>query len=60
MILVYLPKELQDRYPPGRLMLMVYPLYGLAEAGIHWFGIYQAHHRNRLGMSLSAYDPCLS
>jgi hypothetical protein len=34
-------------------------LYGIAEAGVHWFETYQRHHKEKLQMSTSAFDPCL-
>jgi hypothetical protein len=37
----------------------VKPLYGVPEAGNHWFKTYHAHHQNQLGMDQSTYDPCL-
>jgi hypothetical protein len=51
------PKELQM---PGELLWKVLrPLYGVPEAGTHWFRTYHNHHLTRLGMSQSSYDPCL-
>ena len=38
---------------------MIKPLYGIAEAGVHWFTTYQGHHIRELDMSTSTYDPCL-
>lgn len=40
-------------------MQAVMPLYGLAEAGVHWFATYQTHHLEKLGMSTSCFDPCV-
>lgn len=57
--LVHLPKELRERYPEGTLLRVMKPLYGIAEAGLHWFATYQKHHREQLFMVPSAYDPCL-
>jgi len=37
----------------------VKPLYGIIEAGNHWFGTYYSHHYNELGIEPSTYDPCL-
>jgi hypothetical protein len=51
------PKELQmssDLY-----WKVLRPLYGVPEAGTHWFRTYHNHHLTRLGMSQSSYDPCL-
>ena len=34
-------------------------LYGVPEAGNHCFAIYHPHYKEKLGMTESAYDPCL-
>ena len=54
-----LPKELDDKYPPDTIMLVIRPLYGLAEAGLLWFFTYHSHHLDALKMSISTFDPCL-
>lgn len=58
-ILARLPKELEARYPPGTIMRIIRPLYGIAEAGVHWWTTYHRHHRVELQMQTSTYDPCL-
>ena len=58
-ILAHLPAELKSKYPEGTILRIVKPLYGIAEAGIHWFATYQTHHQEKLGMETSAFDPCL-
>ena len=40
-------------------MRVVKPLYGLAEAGTHWWATYFKHHKEKLQMETSTYDPCL-
>ena len=35
------------------------PLYGILEAGNHWFATYHTYHKEKLGMTESIYDPCL-
>ncbi|KAK1843027.1 hypothetical protein CCHR01_14332 [Colletotrichum chrysophilum] len=40
-------------------MAVVKPLHGIAEAGTHWCATYHKHHRERLQMVTSSYDPCL-
>jgi len=59
LVLVQLPAELKKKYPEGTLLHVVLPLYGLAEAGMHWFATYFEHHKEQLGMETSAFDPCL-
>jgi hypothetical protein len=34
-------------------------LYGVPEAGIHWFHTYYNHHTEKLKLQQSSYDPCL-
>jgi hypothetical protein len=40
-------------------MQVVKPLYGVAEAGTHWWATYHNHHLKKLQMITSTYDPCL-
>eukprot|EP00171_Calliarthron_tuberculosum_P022597 IDg22597t1 len=35
------------------------PLYGIPEAGIHWFNTYHRYHTSVLGMISSSHDLCL-
>ena len=45
--------------PAGKLLRVDRALYGIAEAGMHWFETYHSHHTDVLGMIPAAYDPCL-
>jgi hypothetical protein len=38
---------------------IIKPLYGVPEAGNHWFHTYHQHHLDKLYISESTYDPCL-
>jgi hypothetical protein len=38
---------------------VIKPLYGIPEAGNHWFSIYYKHHLDKLHIAQSTYDPCL-
>ena len=40
-------------------MEVVKLLYGIAKAGTHWWAIYFRHYREKLGMTISTYDPYL-
>jgi hypothetical protein len=53
------PPELAALLPLGALLRVVRPLYGIPEAGNHWFRTYHRHHTVELRMSTSTYDPCL-
>jgi hypothetical protein len=39
-------------------MVVVKPLYDVAEAGIYWFFTYFKHHVEKLQITTSTYDPC--
>jgi hypothetical protein len=51
------PAELE--LPEGSILRVVKPLYGVPEAGNHWFNTYHTHHIRQLHMNQSTYDPCL-
>ena len=53
------PKELAQGLPPTTVMKIKKPLYGIPEAGTHWFHTYHTHHQEKLFMIQSTYDPCL-
>lgn len=55
------PRELAKRLnlTNDSILKVVKPLYGVPEAGNHWFKTYHSHHVNELGMEQSTYDPCL-
>jgi len=56
-IFVRPPKEL--KLPDELFLKVLRPLYGVPEAGTHWFRTYHGHHINRLEMKQSSHDPCL-
>jgi hypothetical protein len=41
------------------VLKVIKPLYGIPEAGNHWFTTYHRHHTKKLQMKVSTYDPCL-
>jgi hypothetical protein len=55
------PAELTEHMgiPSDSILQVVKPLYGVPEAGNHWFRTYHSHHVQELGMEQSTYDPCL-
>ncbi|EDU46200.1 conserved hypothetical protein [Pyrenophora tritici-repentis Pt-1C-BFP] len=59
-VLAHLPKELITKYPEGTIIRVIKPLYGIAEAGVHWFATYQGHHCKELDMATSTVPtyPC--
>jgi hypothetical protein len=40
-------------------MIVRKPLYRISEAGTHWWAIYHKHHREKLVIATSTYNPCL-
>jgi hypothetical protein len=54
-----LPKQIASNYSPDTIMLVRKPLYGIPESGTHWWGTYDTHHKVKLHMETSSYDPCL-
>ena len=58
-ILASLPAPLRNKHPQGTIMRVMKPLYGIAEAGTHWWATYSRHHIKKLSMMTSSFDPCL-
>ena len=40
-------------------MMVVKPLYSIAEAGTYWWATYSRHYKEKLGMVTSTYNSCL-
>uniref|UniRef100_A0A093UYI9 Transposon Ty1-NL2 Gag-Pol polyprotein n=1 Tax=Talaromyces marneffei PM1 TaxID=1077442 RepID=A0A093UYI9_TALMA len=51
--------DLAEYFPGATFLKVVRPLYGIPEAGNHWFRTYHNHHTEKLNMETSTYDPCL-
>ena len=58
-VLARLPDGLAHLYPQDTIMVVIKPLYGLAEAGTYWWATYSNHYKIKLAMKTSTYDPCL-
>lgn len=56
---IRIPPNLAQFFPGSTFLKVVRPLYGIPEAGNHWFRTYHGHHTEKLGMETSTYDPCL-
>ena len=41
------------------VLKVIKPLYGVPEAGAHSYSTYHTHHKEKLSMTESTYDPCL-
>jgi hypothetical protein len=50
---------MKDKFLPNTIMIVRKPLYGIPEAGTHWWATYHKHHREKLAIATSTYDPCL-
>lgn len=59
LILAQLPEQIRNEHPEDTVMRILKPLYGIAEAGTHWWATYSKHHKERLSMITSTFDPCL-
>jgi len=44
---------------PGSILRVLKPLYGIPEAGNHWFNTYHRYHTDDLRLTQSTFDPCL-
>jgi hypothetical protein len=55
------PKEINEILQLGKntILKVIKPLYGIPEAGNHWFNTYHRHHTEKLSMTESTFDPCL-
>jgi hypothetical protein len=55
------PRELETELGIDKdcVLKVLKPLYGVPEAGNHWFKTYHSHHVQQLHMDQSTYDPCL-
>ena len=58
-IVAWLPKEMANKLPQGTVMVIIQPLYGIAESGNHWWSIYYKHYLENLTIEASTFDPCL-
>ncbi|KAI0992688.1 hypothetical protein K3495_g15497 [Podosphaera aphanis] len=54
-----IPEQFCKSYPNDSILVILKPLYGIPEAGTHWWVTYNNHHRKELLMETSTYDPCL-
>src|SRR6266700_7099425 len=39
-------------------MVILKPLYGITEAGTHWWATYSKHHKEKLLITTSTFNPC--
>jgi hypothetical protein len=59
LILARLPKKIKDKFLPNTIIIVRKPLYGIPEAGTHWWATYHKHHKEKLAIATFTYDPCL-
>lgn len=45
--------------PPGSLLKVIKPLYGIPESPSYWWSTMRNHHVKELGMKQTVLDPCL-
>ena len=51
------PKEMG--LPPGKVLQVLKPLYGMPESPMHWYTTYAGHHKEKMGMEQLPIDACL-
>ena len=56
---VYLEPVAEMNLPPGMVLSVERPLYGVPEAALYWYLTYREHHVEDLGMNLSTVDQCI-
>ena len=56
---IYILAPAEMNVPEGYLLRVCRPLYGIPEAGTHWFHTYHKYHTTALAMTPSTFDPCL-
>ena len=57
--LIFIKPPPEMGLPTNMVLQVVRPLYGVPEAGNHWYATYSNHFIKRLNMRPSTYDPCL-
>ena len=48
-VFAYPPKDMQNDLPPGVIFKVILPLYGIPEAGTHWFSTYHKVPESPIG-----------
>lgn len=56
---VYIRAPSEFGLPEDSVLKVIKPLYGIPEAGLHWYLTYMDHHKHQLGMNKSYIDPCM-
>ena len=56
---VFIKAPMEMGLKPGSILQVLLPLYGIPEAGTHWFKTYHDHYTIKLHMISSTFDPCL-
>ena len=56
---VFLQPVPEMNLPKHKVLKAIKPLYGIPEAGLYWFVTYSDHHKHKLGMQCTSFDPCV-
>lgn len=56
---VYIRAPSQHGLPPGYILKVVKPLYGIPESGLHWYLTYLTNHLETLKKESARADPCV-
>jgi len=56
--LAYLLEQIRYQYPEDTIIVVLKPLYGIAEVGTYWWATYSKHHKEKLLMTTSIFNLC--
>jgi len=56
--LAYLLEQICHQYPEDMIMVMLKPLYRIAEVGTYWWATYSKYYKEKLLITTSIFDPC--
>lgn len=57
--ILYLRPVQESKLPEGKIWMALKPLYGIPEAGLHWYLTYCAHHKEKHCMTQRKINPCV-
>jgi len=57
LILAYLLEQIRHQYSKDTIIVVLKPLYGIAEAETYWWATYSKHYKEKLLITTSIFDP---
>src|SRR6266568_8966604 len=58
LILAYLLEQIRHQYPKDTIIVVLKPLYGITKTRTYWWATYSKHHKEKLLMTTSIFNPC--